>query len=686
MVHCLTTRANYSVLPNGVQEIRLQKVITGPQLFCSNGFAMLPRMKAIAVVLGFAAFTSAAATPLSRWQIADTNLAANFKAKTRELAERSLIEVRSAEDWKQRAPEMRQQLADMLSLAPLPPRGELRPTITGRIEHEEFTVEKLHFQSLPQLYVTANLYVPKNLKGPAPTVLYVCGHGPYITNGISYGTKVSLQHHAIWFARNGYVCLILDTLESGEILGQHHGTYNHDMWWWNSRGYTPAGVEVWNSMRALDYLSTRPEVDTNRFAITGRSGGGAYSWFTAAMDERIKCAAPVAGITDLENHVVDGTVEGHCDCMFVVNRFRWDYPQVAALIAPRPLLFCNTDADPIFPLDGVVRTHAKIRRVYELLGADEKLGLVVTPGGHKDTQEIQLPVMRWFNQHLRNTNPIVENAAVKLFTPQQLKVFANLPSDAINTNIHFSFVPMATSEAAASKEAWAAQRDQWLSDLRSKAFQAWSDTTAEALGNHSPNYTARFPNSTLFLRGNDNMAPTQIVMRVWLTAKRAAEERFISAGSKLMPAELVFTVNAENEKKQIQIRRRHMLLGETADSVRVNEIVQAIKAIRASSQFGKLPLRVEAEGTMAVNALYASLFAPVDELVLTRPPASHMNGPDYLNILRVLDIPQAVAMASERNRVELRDVNAADWSDPVAISKKFGWEKNLVLSEKSAQQ
>ena len=146
------------------------------------------------------------------------------------------------------------------------------------------------------------------------------------TNGVSYGNKIVYQHHGAWFARNGYVCLIIDTIELGEIEGDHHGTAPRGMWWWNSRGYTPAGVEAWNCIRALDYLETRPEVDKTRFGVTGRSGGGAYSWWIAALDERIKVAAPVAGITDLQNHVVDGAVEGHCDCMFMVNTYRWDYP------------------------------------------------------------------------------------------------------------------------------------------------------------------------------------------------------------------------------------------------------------------------------------------------------------------------------------------------------------------------
>ena len=151
------------------------------------------------------------------------------------------------------------------------------------------------------------------------------------------------------------------------------------MWWWLCRGYTPAGVEAWNCVRALDYLETRKEVDANRIGVTGRSGGGAYSWWIAAIDERIKVAVPVAGITDLQNHVVDGCVEGHCDCMFIVNTYRWDYPLVAALVAPRPLLISNSDKDTIFPLDGVLRVHEKVRRIYKLYGAEKQPG----PANHR---------------------------------------------------------------------------------------------------------------------------------------------------------------------------------------------------------------------------------------------------------------------------------------------------------------
>lgn len=660
----------------------------------------------ITILAGFAALSLHAARLLPQWQVADQGLADYFSRETRALSERCLNNLTTSNAWIEQLPQRRAELAEMLGLSPMPPRSDLKATVTKRFEHDTFTVENLHFQSRPGLYVTANLYIPKGLTKPAPTILYVCGHSPVVTNKVTYGTKAAYQHWGVWFARNGYVCMVIDTLESGEILGEHHGTYRAGMWWWNSRGYTPGGVECWNGMRALDYLSTRPEVDTNRFGITGRSGGGAYSWYVTAMDERIKAAAPTAGITDLENHVVDGAVEGHCDCMFFVNSYRWDYPQLAALAAPRPLLIVNTDDDNIFPLDGVVRLRDKVRRVYDLLGAGEKCGLVITPGPHKDTQELQVPVMRWFNRHLKGEETLVENAAVKLFSPQQLKVFDALPEDAVNARIHETFVEAVRAEVMNSKADWGKQRDAWLNGLRAKSFAAWpvNETPgrifSHANGEHRlalnerndwlafstwpgqnlPKFVleARYPKPGSHLVRREG---NEIRAQIFFSRVDTNDLALSMANPKMVAGVPPQKVDlAALARKEVQLRRRHMLLGETTDSGRVAEIVRAILAVRASPEFGKLPLRLEAEGDMAVNALYASLFAPVDELVLTHLPKSHANGPDYLNVLRILDIPQAVAMASERCRVELRGANESDWQYPLQTAKNLGWEKNLRIT------
>ena len=280
-----------------------------------------------------------------------------------------------------------------------------------------------------------------------------------------------------WFAKNGYTCLTIDTIQRGEIQGVHHGTYSHNRWWWNARGYTPAGVEAWNCIRALDYLETRPEVDSERFGVTGRSGGGAYSWWIAALDDRIKCAVPVAGITSLRNLVVDGCVEGHCDCMFMVNTFGWDYAKVAALVAPRPLLISNSDKDTIFPLEGVVDIHQQVRHIYQLYGKPRQHGLHITEGPHLDTQELRIHAFRWFNRWLKKDESLIDKPAVKYFQPPALRVFDKLPNDERVTTIDEDFVPMAPAADKERVEYVLSDSSRWFAEtataLKDRCFRAW---------------------------------------------------------------------------------------------------------------------------------------------------------------------------------------------------------------------
>ena len=629
----------------------------------------------------------------------DRMLADYFRAETATLSGRCLAEIQTLAEWKARRPEYRRQLQEMLGLWPMPERTDLKPVITGKVERDDFTVENLYFEASPHLYVTANLYLPKDLKKPAPAVLYVCGHSLQTTNDISFGNKTAYQHHGEWFARNGYVCLVIDTLQLGEIQGLHHGTHHLGQWWWNARGYTPAGVEAWFGIRALDYLCSRPEVDPERIGLTGRSGGGSYSWTIAALDDRVKVVAPVAGITDLQNQVVDGVVAGHCDCMFFVNTYRWDFPQVAALIAPRPLLIGNTDKDKIFPLDGVVRLHEKARRIYTLYGATDNLGLLITEGPHQDSQDLQMPVFRWFNRFLKGESPLIEIAAQKLLDREQLRVFEQLPADAINTNIQETFVPMA--KPADPTE----QADGLRAALREKVFAGWP-TESLALGlelrsqsDHSgvQMNTYAFPSqphveldlcvfqpvegrqpeaATLVVLDEKNWEDCQAVFHSWLGNRAPGQPRAslpsteagtpwaalrdeVAAGKRTLvlfaPRGIGPTAWTPDEKKRTEIRRRFMLLGQTLDGMRVWDLRRAIQATREIPATRSKPLTVVAEGQMGVNTLYASLFEPgIQRLNLRQLPASHREGPDYLNVLQVLDIPQALQLATARVKLEVR--------------------------------
>jgi len=660
----------------------------------------------------------------------DRMIADYFAAETAKLRDRTLSDVNSLAEWKKKRETYRKQLLEMLGLDPLPKKTPLQAAVTGKVDHEQFTVEKLHYQSRPGLYVTGNLYVPKNLDGKAPAILYVCGHGRVKKNGVSYGNKTHYQHHGAWFARHGYVCLTIDTLQLGEIEGIHHGTYSHGMWWWIARGYTPAGVEAWNCVRALDYLQSREEVDPERIGVTGRSGGGAYSWWIAAIDERIKAAVPVAGITDLENHVVDGCVEGHCDCMFMVNTYRWDYPMVAALVAPRPLLISNTDRDGIFPLDGVVRTYFKVREIYELYGELNNVALHITAGPHQDTQELRVHAFRWLNEHLKNDESLIRAPAEKFFEPEELKVFDALPADERNTEIQESFTEVANEPPIPeSQPPWETVRDGWMEELRAKSFRGWPhdppklntkeafDVEKDGIRFRAYDFTSQEnirlrlylahraglekPDLVVLNAMDDSMwtdflAQMQVGFAEQLEGEQLPEadkesyrqtrgmfQSFQWAMAYVAPRGVGPTQWDESERKQTQHRRRFYLLGQTWHGMQVWDIRRAIQSLRRVPQMAEAPLWLQSEEVMAGNALYASLFEPdVALLELYRLPKSHREGPIYLNVRRILDMPQAVAMAHERSRVRIYQDDASGWQWPRQVAKELGWEKKPIALRK----
>lgn len=677
------------------------------------------------LALGFAlvSLSLSAAEPKPAPLPGDKVIADYFRAETHKLAKRCLTEIETAADWDKNKNEMRRQLAEMLGLDPMPERTPLNPVVTGKVDHPEFTVEKLHFQSRPGLYVTGNLYVPKNLKGTVPAILYVCGHGKVVEDGVSLGNKTHYQHHGGWFARNGYVCLVIDTIQLGEIEGVHHGTYNLKQWEWNARGYSPAGVEAWNGIRALDYLETRPEVDKTKFGVTGRSGGGAYSWWVAALDERIQCAVPTAGITDLENHVVDGTVEGHCDCMFQVNTYRWDFGKVAALVAPRPLLISNTDKDGIFPLEGVVRVHERTRRVYKTLGAADKLGLQITEGGHNDTQELHIHAFRWFNRWLKGDEKSqVTITAEPLFPKMELRVFDKLPQDEIVTSIQKQFVKLALPpEVPSNESAWKEQEAKWLKGLKEKSFAGWPteeetpplDVKVTEL-TKSPNVRARIDFTSqdgvrLSMLVNDLSKTARADMksvhvevvdearwnsiRDWFSAdgkpKGGSEPDLNVPFSANAPGTYVYllprgvgpTAWDPTEKKQTQHRRRFQLLGQTLDGMRVWDIRRALQALRATTKVDQGNVAIRAKGNDAGLALYAALFEPgVSALYLKDLPTSHERGPDFLNVLRILDTPATVAMvAGKGTKVHIDQEGTTGWEYPQQVAKKLGWVDRITV-------
>jgi len=609
-------------------------------------------------------------------------------AEVERLSANVLDGAKTKDEWTAKRPALRRRFLDMLGLDPLPAKTDLKAAATGTLVRGDVTIEKVHFQSVPGLYVTGNLYRPKATDKKLPAILYVCGH----SNRGRDGNKAAYQDHGMWFAANGYVCLVIDTLQLGEVAGKHHGTYNLDRFWWQSRGYTPAGVECWNGIRAIDYLCARPDVDAEKIGVTGISGGGATTVWVAAADDRVKVAVPVSGMSDLQSYVTNRVINGHCDCMFAYNTYRWEWTTILALFAPKPLLFANSDADPIFPMDGNRRIVARLRTCYDLFGAKDALGEYVSPGGHAYRPDLRVAVFDFFNRHLKERPVKATDQLFDVIPGADLRVFpadADLPKDAINATADETFVPKAVVKLPAEAKDFPAWKAGLVKQLRERSFRALPEKV--------PGYAAA--GDWLGVDGIDIVTEPGVRCRL----SPAGPQWFDKGGTALV------VLNPDEEAKAgaaywvkrypggvlplavhtrgggpyrwtrksppNTVERSLALLGQTADSGRVRDVAMALASDPDVKQKTKV-LRLVGRGPAGIIAAYAALFVPgvVDEVVILDPPASHRDGPHFLNVMRALDIPDALGLLAPAVALTLIGAKDPAFDKTAAIYKLAGAE------------
>jgi len=584
-----------------------------------------------------------------------------------------LQNVKSQADWGKLRPKYVEEYFYMLGLSPRPPKTPLAATVTGTLQGEGYVVEKLHYQSRPHLYVTGNLYRPSKVKPGErlPAIFYVCGHSGQGRDG----NKTAYQSHGIWFARHGYVCLVVDSLQLGEIGATHHGTYSEKRWWWHSRGYTPAGVECWNGVRGIDYLQSRPDVDPQRIAVTGISGGGAATFWIAAADERAKVAVPVSGMADLRSYVGNRVINGHCDCMFLYNTFQWPWARIAALIAPRPMLFTNSDADSIFPMDANDRDINRLERVYSLYGASDLVDAFVSIGGHAYRKDIRQGAYRFINTYLKGDPRIVSDSELDLIAgegkdkhypipPEKLRVFpedSDIPKDQLNKTIDQHFVPMAKVDPPKRGEfdAW---KTRLQSELRRVSFNYFPDRIppAKLLEQVNPDEARLETEPGIEVRLKRSLAvppgkqPVQINLLVWTgdSDLPVADAKFDSGGVEsyyCWPRGMGPNRWTRKDPPNY-VRRSHALLGRTVDAGRVWDIVAVARYLRAKHG-GIVPVQVIGNDGAGLLAACATLWDPeIDVVLLNRPPQTFMDpdAPQFLNVLRVCDVPDVLGMLAPR--------------------------------------
>lgn len=586
--------------------------------------------------------------------------------EARHLTDQAKAEIRSKEAWSKVREQRLTELRDMLGLLPWPKRTPLNVRITGTLDKGSYTVEKLAFESSPKLYVTADLYVPKQRNGTLPAIVYVCGHSQN-----PMGAKVPYQRHGISLAKNGYIAMIVDPIQISEVFGLHHGVYSQEMYDWYSRGYSPAGVEVWNAMRAIDYLETRPEVDASRIGMTGRSGGAAMSWFTAALDPRIKAVMPVMGISTYAADLEEDTQKLHCDCMFPINHHRHDMIHQGALIAPRPLQMAHGRKDALFPVPGYTEFQKSVSGLYESLGAGGVFTNIEVDTAHQDSDYLREQSIRFFDKYLLGISGRKLDMDYSNAPAEQLAVFGgNPPADAVNYRIQETFTTRAPSGPFASIQAWESRRTELMADLEKNVFHLPLSFRPQLRRSDGEGSAAGF--EVHALTSDEGISLRALLRRPKDLPERAPAILYVASDGDDPQYLATLLRGVQSTGKVIQMAvyprgvgeigwdktfwkatlRNAMMVGQSVDSMRLADVIQAYRALAAQPGVDAARITVAGKGIAGALGLYAAILEPrIHQVLLIDPPSSHRDGPIFLGVMKYTDLPEAAALLAPRRLI-----------------------------------
>jgi len=292
-------------------------------------------------------------------------------------------------EWRARQKQIRNRLNQFFG--EFPERTPLNARTVGKLDHKNYTIEKIIFESQPKYYVTANLYIPKDRKFPIPGVVLTCGHSD---NAKAYG---EYQMTCSGLASKGYIVLIFDPIGQGErseyfdagtkkplvhmSVDQHHYVGCPAL----LVNWSLSGLRIWDAIRAVDYLVSRPEVDKNKLASVGQSGGGQMALLITAVDERIKvCVASHPG--------------GSCESTYLLGQ-KFADKEIFSLIPPRPLRMIVGNESGEEPLHR--EKLEDIQLFYEGLRAGKQCGnMDLVPGIHSMNRSNRESTYEWLNKWL----------------------------------------------------------------------------------------------------------------------------------------------------------------------------------------------------------------------------------------------------------------------------------------------
>jgi dienelactone hydrolase len=292
----------------------------------------------------------------------------------------------SLEEWTARRQAVRKQVMSAAGLFPMPEHTPLNAKIFDRIEHKDYSIEKVYIETLPGFYLAGNLYRPLGKSGKFPGMLAPHGHAQY--GRLEHGNLFSVPSRGINHARQGYVVFAYDMIGYNDTAQIPHafGGPREQLW-----SFGPLGLQTWNSIRALDFLQSLPEVDPERIVVTGESGGGTQTFMLCAVDDRPKWSSPV--------NMISLIMQGGSPCENAPSlRVGTNNVEIAALMAPKPMLMVSATGD--WTKNTPKEEYPAMKAIYDLYGKGDQVETILIDAPHNYNRESREAVYKFMAKHV----------------------------------------------------------------------------------------------------------------------------------------------------------------------------------------------------------------------------------------------------------------------------------------------
>jgi dienelactone hydrolase len=328
----------------------------------------------------------------------------------------------SLKEWEARKAILRKQVLIAAGLSPMPEKTPLHAEVFGKIEEKDYTIEKVLLETLPGFYLGGNLYRPGHGQAKHPGVLNPQGHWPY--GRLENEPLYSGPSLGISLARQGYVVFAYDMVGYNDTIQVPHrfGSAEQRLW-----SFGPLGLQLWDSIRALDFLASLDDVDANQLGVTGASGGGTQTFLLTAVDDRVQFASPV--------NMVSAIMQGGDLCENAPGlRLGTSNVEIAAMFAPKPMLLVSATGD--WTHNVPKEEYPAIKRIYDLYGKGDQVEVVQIDEKHNFNRLSREAVYRFFAKHHPGLSDSRELTEREMDIPmiQEMTVLSNrtLPANPLN--------------------------------------------------------------------------------------------------------------------------------------------------------------------------------------------------------------------------------------------------------------